>query len=255
MKEKIAARVEELLTRGEIKGFVGLRQWGEHIAPHVFTEAGELADLSLGDRIGPGDTRYSLVDLLSRMAGMFPHDTFGVLVRGCDERAVQRLMTVSRVTPLHPDRVVLVGFSCPPELAEACQCFKPWPDALEAGERTPGATAADDLSGLDPAERLAAFQADFDRCLKCFGCRDVCPVCDCRECTMETEAMVPQRELPPSQSFLMTRAVHMADRCVYCGLCEQACPAHIPLKSIYRVVADLMGCGTAAAAGRNAYAA
>lgn len=243
MKEKITERVQGLLAQRAIKGFLGLRRQGEHIAPYVFTDPAELVDLDLGDRLKPGDTRYSLVELLSRLAGQFPTDTFAILVRGCDERAIQRLMTVSRVTPLHPERVVPVGFSCPTELALACRCEKPWPDALDAGERTPGVDA--DLSDGTPTgdvlERLEGFKDDFARCVKCFGCRNVCPVCDCHECTMEIEALVPQRELPPSNSFLMTRAVHMVDRCVYCGLCEQACPADIPLKSIYRLVAALMG--------------
>jgi Fe-S oxidoreductase len=35
----------------------------------------------------------------------------------------------------------------------------------------------------------------------------------------------------------------MVDACVYCGLCEQACPADIPLKDLYRFVARVVGQG------------
>jgi Fe-S oxidoreductase len=37
----------------------------------------------------------------------------------------------------------------------------------------------------------------------------------------------------------------MADRCIDCGLCEEACPADIPLRTLYRkvreTVRDLFG--------------
>lgn len=243
MKKLIAEKVKGLLTQGKIKGFVALKQNGEHIAPYVFTDPEELKDLSTGDRKKPGDARYPLVKLLCRMVGLFPGERFGIMVRGCDERAVLQLMRDSRVANLHPDRIVFIGFACPAELAEECQCHKPWPDALAAGDPVSGVNVDPADESDDPMVELQNWYAVFDRCLKCFGCRNSCPVCDCKECSMEVEALVPQRELPVGQNFLMTRAVHMVDRCVYCGLCELACPANIPLKSLYRLVARVMGKG------------
>ncbi len=254
MKNKIAEHVKGLLAKGAIDGFLALREEGDgQVAPYLFSDPAELAHLSLGDCKAPGDARYPLIKVLSRLAAARPHDTFGVLVRGCDERALRRLQNDDRVHALNNRKVVAVGFSCPPELAEACQCVKPWPDALNAGEKTPGAAPAssadeDVLTAMnqwaDTEDAITALNNWFqsaDRCIKCFGCRDVCPVCSCYECTIENEAYVPQRQLPASHNFLMTRAMHMVDRCVYCGLCEQACPAGIPLKSLYRLVTKVTG--------------
>jgi len=246
MKETIKDKVKELLSQGKITGFVGLRQRGQDISPYVFTDPEELEELSLGDRDRPGDARYPLVGLLGDLTERFPTEIFGLLVRGCDERALRVRMADNRVTPLSPDRVIPVGFSCPPELAQACRCHKPWPDALTAGEPTPGVNLAEEPFSGDLLEEMDKWTDILNRCVKCFGCRDICPVCSCRECTVEQEAMVPQRELPPAPSFLMTRAVHMVGRCVYCGLCEQACPADIPLKSLYRLVAAAFGQDAAA---------
>jgi ferredoxin len=36
--------------------------------------------------------------------------------------------------------------------------------------------------------------------------------------------------------FHLIRATHMAGRCIGCGLCEDACPSHIPLRLLYREV-------------------
>ncbi len=135
MKEQIQQHVKNLLAEGKIKGFLGLRQQGTDIGPYLFTTADELEDLSLGDRQDPGDSRYPLDKILKRIAHKYPTDSFGVLVRGCDERALQQLFAVSM---LHRDRVIPVGFACPSELAEQHQCWKPFPDALVAGEPSPG---------------------------------------------------------------------------------------------------------------------
>jgi formate dehydrogenase subunit beta len=242
MKDKIAEHVKELLASGQITGFLALREEGDgYVAPYLFTDAAELNALNLGDCKSPGDARYPLIKVLSRLAAARPQETFGVLVRGCDERALNRLLNDDRVHPLNNRKVVAVGFSCPPELAEACQCAKPWPDAMVAGEKTPGVDQSDPSGDGDVLAELNVWFESADRCIKCFGCRDVCPVCSCYECTIENEAYVPQRELPASRTFLMTRAMHMVDRCVYCGLCEQACPAGIPLKSLYRLVSKVTG--------------
>ncbi|MBU2548993.1 MAG: 4Fe-4S binding protein [Proteobacteria bacterium] len=240
MKNKIIEKVKALFKEGRITGFLALRRDGGHVGPHLFTGPEDLEALSLGDADAPGDARYSLVQTLANLLEGNPRDVLAILVRGCDERALERLMDDSRRNPLRSDRVVLVGFSCPPELAAFCECRKPWPDALTAGERTPGAPPAP-LSEADPLELIDEWFETSNRCIKCFGCRNICPVCNCKECTVEREVLVPQRELPPARSFLVTRAVHMVDRCVYCGLCELACPADIPLKQLYRLVARAMG--------------
>ena len=56
--------------------------------------------------------------------------------------------------------------------------------------------------------------------------------------------MIPRGEIPPANpNFLMTRAMHMVGRslCIYCGLCEEVCPADIPLKSLYKLVSKIVG--------------
>jgi len=241
MKKAIQEHVARLLDSKEIQGFLALKEQSPGVvAPHLFTRAQELEALNLGEAQAAGDARYPLVKLLARLAEAKPEMKLGVLVRGCDERALIRLEQDDRVHPLSGRKVVAVGLACPRELADAHQCAQPWPENLVAGEPAQPAPPAP----LEEGELVAELEGWFDtldRCLKCFGCRDVCPVCSCYECTIENQAHVPQRDLPASRSFLMTRAMHMVDRCVYCGLCEEACPAGIPLKGLYRLVARMAG--------------
>ena len=41
-------------------------------------------------------------------------------------------------------------------------------------------------------------------------------------------------ELPPSPKLHFTRAAHMANDCVNCGQCEDACPVEIPLSTFFQ---------------------
>ena len=243
MKEKIQQHVKDLLSEGKIKGFLGLKQQGTHVGPHLFNKADELVDLSLGDRENPAEARYPLDKILTRLAIEYPKENLGVLVRGCDERALELLFAVNMLDRNH---IIPVGFACPAELAEQHQCWKPFPDALVAGEPAQGVVGGEDAVGsqMDLLGKLRQWFDTFDRCIKCFGCRNICPVCYCHECTLEEAALIPRGDLPPANpNFLMTRAMHMVGRslCVYCGLCEEVCPADIPLKSLYKLVAKVVG--------------
>ena len=41
------------------------------------------------------------------------------------------------------------------------------------------------LDGLSPAERMAFWAKQFDRCVKCYACRQVCPMCYCERCIVD----------------------------------------------------------------------
>jgi ferredoxin len=240
MSEKIREHVRALFASGRTKGFLGLREENGHIMPHLFCSDQELNHLSLGDHVKSGDARYPLNQLLIQLAMKYPEETFAVLVRGCDERGLKELFKWKQ---LRAEKVIPVGLGCPDELARACECEKPFPDSLVDGPR---GKKADSLKvacidGLGLEGRLAFWMAEFDRCIKCFGCRNVCPMCFCNQCSLAEEGLVGTGEVPPANpTFHLARAVHMVGRCIDCGLCEEACPADIPLRTLYKKVTDIV---------------
>ena len=94
---------------------------------------------------------------------------------------------------------------------------------------------------------MASYFAD---CLECTNCMNACPICYCKECFFRTSnAEHAPRELlrsaerhgaltmpPDAVLFQLTRLNHMATSCVGCGMCEAACPHHIPLTVMFRAV-------------------
>ncbi len=77
----------------------------------------------------------------------------------------------------------------------------------------------------------------FTRCLKCYRCRDVCPVCNCKVCSLEKPYYEEDPFAEPDPLMLHAiRMGHMAFSCINCGQCEDVCPMEIPLSKIFQKV-------------------
>jgi len=97
-----------------------------------------------------------------------------------------------------------------------------------------------ELEDIERAERFldsckVSITEFFDRCMKCMGCVFECPVCVCEEFCFAKEAGRCDFPPPPPQ-FLAFRMLHIADSCVNCGACDEACCANIPLSLIFQKV-------------------
>jgi len=102
----------------------------------------------------------------------------------------------------------------------------------------------DKLKGMMPEQRWQFWKSEFDRCVRCYACRDVCPACFCQRCFVEESE--PQWILPVPQwqdnlMFQLVRNIHVAGRCTDCGECERVCPVNIPLRSLTREMYDIVG--------------
>ncbi len=94
-----------------------------------------------------------------------------------------------------------------------------------------------ELSSMTDDERWAYWAEKFERCIRCYACRDICPVCYCKECLTEKwepDWINKSKNLTENTMFHITRALHLAGRCIDCHECERTCPVGIPLLEIYK---------------------
>ena len=187
----------------------------------------------------------------------------GVVVKGCDERG---LVLLQKEYQVDRPNLRVIGMACEglgqPKCA-ACEVRQPRFADEVIGEVAPGLNPAGDnvapglspasaglmagattplpaLMQFSPAERMAWWAEEFDRCVKCYACRQVCPLCYCERCIADKNRPVAiSTSASPEGNFAwhITRAFHLAGRCVGCGECTRACPAGIPLSLLNMTLA------------------
>lgn len=230
--------ITDWLTSGKIDLFLGYKKAAGHPLPHAFTRD-NLADL---EDLVDGPARYSLEKMAHQILKVRPELKIGLLARNCTRRALN-VLTVHRQLPEGAVVPLEVG-CCPSPLQPHAVCSSL--DPLEVGPVKKEAgidnnQSPEELAALAPADRFHRWLYEFQKCLKCYGCRNICPVCFCAECSLEHPDLIAPGTLPPEVPiFHLVRAVHMAGRCIDCGLCEEACPVDIPLRLLYRKVNDIV---------------
>jgi formate dehydrogenase subunit beta len=116
--------------------------------------------------------------------------------------------------------------------------------ALLVTDFTASRQKVETLEGMSQQQRWEFWKEEFDRCIRCYACRNVCPACFCQRCFVEESE--PQWVLPVPRwqdnlIFQVVRNIHVAGRCTDCGACERSCPMNIPLRNLARKTYDLVG--------------
>ncbi|TET72056.1 MAG: hydrogenase, partial [Candidatus Aminicenantes bacterium] len=104
------------------------------------------------------------------------------------------------------------------------------------------------IESLSKEKRWGFWKEQLDKCIRCYACRSVCPMCYCDECVVDTinfavtadttaeekAQRIKWVEKSPATSenlvYHLVRAIHLAGRCIDCGECERVCPMDIPLR-------------------------
>ncbi|MGB8952384.1 MAG: 4Fe-4S dicluster domain-containing protein [Candidatus Aminicenantales bacterium] len=104
------------------------------------------------------------------------------------------------------------------------------------------------MESLSPEEKWKFWSDQLEKCIRCYACRSVCPMCYCDECVADTINFAVTADTPAEEKaqkikwlekspllsenifYHLVRAIHLAGRCIDCGECERACPVNIPIR-------------------------
>ncbi|MDR2488989.1 MAG: 4Fe-4S dicluster domain-containing protein [Desulfovibrio sp.] len=132
-----------------------------------------------------------------------------------------------------------------------------FPNALDAdvfvGDTLEPAVSADDYAdvaafeALSLEKRMDFWEQEMSRCVRCYACRNACPMCVCREhcvaLSRDPRWLTQSDGVRDKMFFQIIHASHLAGRCTGCGECQRACPARIPVlllkRALSRRVEDL----------------
>jgi len=165
-----------------------------------------------------------------------------IVVKGCDQRA---LVVLEKESQLDRSQVYVIGMACDgvgrPK-CEACDVREPRGADVVIGRAAGNAStisaelryaAINAFLARSPAERLAHWQQELARCVKCYACRQVCPMCYCPRCIVDKnrpQVISTSATLKGNFAWHITRAFHLAARCVGCDECTRVCPVGIDLR-------------------------
>jgi len=98
-----------------------------------------------------------------------------------------------------------------------------------------------DFGSRSPGDRWAYIMSEMDRCIRCYACRNACPLCYCGECFVD--ATQPQwvgrgATGTDTLAFHVMRSMHLAGRCVECGACRAACPTKVDIRTLNRKISS-----------------
>jgi formate dehydrogenase subunit beta len=242
---KMREIAKNLLEKGEVNYIIGWEKgrFPNQSPPAFITSVEDVGRLVWDEYCLAGTVKYLLDD-------KYPTGKIGVFVRGCDARAFNRLLQDNQITR---ENYYLIGIPCTGmkdpatgQKAKKCnECTYPNPVVFDQliGEKVAEDPKLErfnevkELENKSPDERYNYWAKQYDKCIRCYACRNACPACNCRECYVDQYLVGwqgKQNNRAENQVYGLTRALHIADRCIECGECERVCPMDIPLMKLNR---------------------
>jgi formate dehydrogenase (coenzyme F420) beta subunit len=95
----------------------------------------------------------------------------------------------------------------------------------------------DEFEKMNPEEKWKYWEEQFSKCIRCYSCRNACPMCYCVECVVTH--LKPQwtrrsTDISENTAYHIQRAWHLAGRCIECMECQRVCPVDIPIMTLNR---------------------
>jgi ferredoxin len=252
----IREKARELLTSERVSCLIGYELSRRGRTRPVFIYGPEEADRLVWNQDCTNNLTTYLPYKLRPSKGKEISKPVAVVVKPCDSKAINVMVAENQY---RRDQVYALGVACEgirsPDgnLQTRCiTCQEAVPivcDTLISGATSSfiprlSSYAREEITELQdapPVERMEFWLAQFDRCIRCYACRQACPMCKCPECLYERDESTfigLGIRLNEKRTFHLGRAYHLAGRCIGCNECERACPMNIPIGLLNQKLAE-----------------
>ncbi len=195
----------------------------------------------------------SIVELLGE--GILDREKLLIIGLPCtgkiDPRKLSSQIDIDKVARIEQDEQTIMVFTEQEEVSadladlyydKCLECDYPNPlvydiligELLKAdAHRKPPFSQLNKLEAMSIPQREQFWGKAFSKCIRCYACRNVCPVCYCQnKCLVEARRphwSKAEVTLSENRWFHMIRSFHVAGRCTDCGECSRVCPVNIPV--------------------------
>ena len=238
LQTEIQKKATELLTEKKVDIVIGYGLIETGAVGAVFVTSPHQADRLLwNDQCADNLTVYLTRREIKKLGKP------AIVVKGCDAKTLAVLESENQIDR---ENVVVIGVACSGIQIEGklqdkclvCDVHQPPHCDIVFGEVSSSETDADrygklaQIVSLTPEQRLEYWKKEFARCIKCYACRQNCPLCYCEVCVADKNR--PTRidtsaTLKGNFAWNILRAFHLAGRCIGCSACARACPMGIDL--------------------------
>ena len=231
----LIARAKELLENKTVQVIIGYEAGPTGVARPAFITNTAKADMLIYDeRCVQNLAVYLTKPEVRNLGKMAIVATLPVM------RSIMMLISEQQI---FADNIIVLGVSSDGSLLDIAdiKVMQAYIEKSDLGNPVKDRELLKELNKLSTEERFAYWQKELSKCIKCYACRQACPLCYCTRCTVE----VNQPQWIPVQSnthgnmeWHILRAMHLAGRCISCGECGRACPVGIPCHLLTMQLAD-----------------
>jgi len=221
----LVSRAKELLENKTVDVVIGFETGPTGLArPAFITDPVKTDKLVFDDRCSHNLAVYLTKHEVKQMGKTAIVATLPIM------RSIMMLISEKQVDP---ENIVVLGISTDGKLLDIADIsvMKGYIEKSDLKNPEKFKTPLDELSKLSQKERFSYWQEVLSKCIKCYACRQACPMCYCIRCTVEVNQpqWIPvQANTHGNMEWHILRAMHLAGRCISCGECGRACPVGIP---------------------------
>lgn len=249
--EQLHRTAKNLLANKNVDIIVGYEKTADDCRTPCFVED----EKEVSKLVWDNQCVYNLAGYLIPLFSEYKKNKVGIVAKGCDVKAIVGLIQEHQIKR---ENVFIIAMECYGQRensqkdyfskcknctahlpAVSDELIKGWEYEKPVFPHSENGTVA--LSKKTMEERWAFWSSHFEKCIRCYACREVCPLCYCKECIVDCNMpqwCSPVPSLAGNTTWNIIRAFHLAGRCVECGECERVCPVNIPLMLLNKTLAD-----------------